>query len=96
MNTLPVHLPYLNNAVFPYYIGRDFLSLLRFLPVSERANRGVMLGALVGFSGKELQIPKGSPTTPSDKHFPHLDPAQNYTARAAIFDSITVPILDTH
>lgn len=25
MNTLPVHLPYLN-AVFPYYVDRDFLT----------------------------------------------------------------------
>ena len=77
MNTLPVHLPYLNNTVFPYYLDRDFPNFPSYLPVSECANRGVMLGVMVGFSETDLQIPKGSPTTVPISHFPHLCHAQS-------------------
>jgi hypothetical protein len=92
-NTLPVHLPYLNAVFRNFHIILIVTSLTfpSLLPVSDHANRGVMLGVLVGFSRTDLQNPKRTTNHHSDKHFPHLYQAQTYTARAAILDSITRP-----
>lgn len=64
MNTLPVHLPYLNTVfrISNIILIVTCLTFPSVLPVSEHASRGVMLGMLVGFSRTDLQIPKNSPT----------------------------------